>query len=65
MVSWRDVTRSGEHSLTPEEVVCVDPYNPGNKTRRDEPLWDLFEIQERTSVYPGFPQRVPELMEIL
>ena len=55
MVSWRDVTRSGEHSLNLEEVACVDPYNPGNGTRRGEPL---LEIQERVCV-SWFPPRHP------
>ena len=58
MVSWRDVTRVGEHNPTLEEVACVDPYNPGNGTRRGEPLWNLLEIQESVCV-SWFPPRRP------
>ena len=34
----------------------MDPYNPGNGTRRVEPLWTLEEVRESVCVYPGFPQ---------
>ena len=40
----------------------MDPYNPGNGTRRSEPLWDLLEIQESVCV-PWFPPRCPLAVE--